>query len=415
MTATAAFPRHWRGIMSGVVLSFLLAGAVLPRLSAGVEPGKALTPTPEQIRARMARVRADLERRRRELETVAAKRPTAPAAGKRPSLPPLAGGGRRRSREVLEYHFERGQSFAYSVELTVGSEGSRRVERFRGTPYVVVKSVDDSGETELFVIGKLECSILNGDGEVETPRPDRAVWLGSRIALKPSGGWVGKEDVNAKALPGHFETLNLKPKRLIFPEMPRTLPGVDDSSGSASLFVTFAPRPVLTLAFGALDGKATRTRHADPIEPSLARLTHEVEFQTNASVKPRVNLVYRSVARFDRDLGRLRDCDSTFRQEQDGGRSMVATARVRLLEGDALRKAYARALADWQDRPEALEPVEFRRIRVDPFLPTHLESTRDATAGLALFHLRGTSQGHHDADNKYYLVEVLGLDSSNDG
>ena len=317
--------------------------------------------------------------------------------------------------KVLEYHFERGQSFAYSLELTVGSDGSSRVECFRGTPYVAVKSVDESGEAELFVMGKLECSIVNGDGEVETSRPDRAVWLGSRIALKPSGGSVGKEDVNAKALPGYFETLDLKLKRLIFPDMPRTLPGVDDSSGSASLFVRFAPRPVLALAFGVLDGKASRTKHADPIEPPLVRLTHEVVFQTNPSVKPRVNIVYRSVVRFDRDLGRVRDCHSTFRQEQDGVGTVVGTVHVRLLEGDALRKAYALALSDWQGRPEVLEPVEFRRIRIDPFLPTHLESARDAVPGLAVFHLRGTSQGHYDADNKYYLAEVLELDSSNDG
>jgi hypothetical protein len=176
---------------------------------------------------------------------------------------------------------------------------------------------------------------------------------------------------------------------------------------TAEVFVTAASNSVLGSTFSSLEGRSTRIKHADPIEPPFVRLTHEVSFQTNEAVKPAVKLVYRSVSRFDRDLGLLRDSDATFRQEQAGARTVVGTIRIRSLTGDALRKAYARATQDWQGRPEELEPFEFRRVRVEAFLPPTLKSTRDARPGMAVIHLRGTSQGNYDADGKYYLAEVV--------
>jgi hypothetical protein len=392
----------------------IMTAATLSARAASDDPRQ--VPSPEQIRQKMAHVRAELERVRREMGRGAAK--GSPAAGirTRPTArPPIAGSGRTRSRGDLVYHFNQGQSLAYSVEIEAGSESSDRVDRFTGTPYVTVKSVDPSGEAELFVIGKLECSTVRGNDGEARPHPKRAVWLGSRIALKPSGQWVGKPDVNAEALPGFFRTLNLYPKQLIFPEMPRTLPGVDDEKGNASLFVTFASNSLLGPRFGSLDGRATRTRHADPIELPLARLTHEVLFQTNESVKPAVKIAYRSVSRFDRGLGLLRDSDTTFRQEQEGASPLVGTIRTRWLQGDALRKAYERASEDWQERPEELDPFEFRRVRVEAFLPASLKTTGDARPGMTVIHLRGTGEGYNDGDGEYYLAEVLEADSGPQG
>jgi hypothetical protein len=94
---------------------------------------------------------------------------------------------------------------------------------------------------------------------------------------------------------------------------------------------------------------------------------------------------------------------------------VVGTIRIRSLTGDALQKASEREAQDWQGRPEELEPFEFRRVRVDAFLPSTLKTSRDARPGMAVIHLRGTSQGNYDADGKYYLAEVLAADPAPHG
>ncbi|MDR3633176.1 MAG: hypothetical protein P4L84_05015 [Isosphaeraceae bacterium] len=393
------------------MLGLFLAAMALSAAAVADDPPKPLTP--EQIREQMARVRADLERRRTERERAAPDRQAAPGANK-PQQPgqPIAGGRRSRPQKGPEYHFKSGQAFAYSVEFTVGFETSGHVERYSGTPYVSVKSVNRAGEAELFVIGKLECFNRKGSAVDETPNPDRTVWMGSRLALNPAGGSVGKEDVNVKALPSYFRTLSLNLKRLIFPEMPSSVPYVNDSSGNASVFATFTQKSFQGAGFHSLDGRVSRTNHADQDEPPFVRLTQGVSFETNATAKSRVKIDYRSTGRLDGKLGLLRDSDATFRQEREGESPIVGTIRVRLLQGDDVRKAYARALSDWQDRPDVLEPFEFARVRVDAYLPASLQSTRNAQPGMEVLHLRGSNQSLPDADNKYYAVEILEADSA---
>jgi hypothetical protein len=310
-----------------------------------------------------------------------------------------------RPQRGLTYHFTAGQTFAYSVEIEVREEGFSQLERLTGMPYITVKSVDDSGEAELFIIGKLESSTRRGEND--TVHPSRAVWLASRIALQPSGAWSGKSDVNSDALPDYFRTLNLELRRLIFPEVPKSVPSVHDSSGNAKLFVSGNRSSFGNLGLGMLDGRATTTDHADPLDAQLVRLLYGVRFETNASVQPHVLIDYRSSGRFDRDLGRLRDFDSTFRKEQTGRGTVVATARVRLLDADGLKRAYAQSVADWQERPDVLDPIEFRRVRANAFLPETLPSTREAVPGLTVYHLRTAGEGVTDPDNRYYVAQVV--------
>ena len=407
MAVIAGFLR-WRSIYRRAALLGLAVGSIALSASAADDPPK--RPTPEQIREKMARVRADLVRRR--AETGGADRP-APGADKALNPGPLIGGrARSRPQKPPQYHFTQGQSFAYSVDVTAGTEGSGRVESFRGTPYVNVKSVDRAGDAELFVIAKLACFTTRPTGADESTAPRKTVWLGSRIALNSAGGQLGKADVNAKALPAFFGTLGLDLKRILFPEMPRSVPTVDDSSGNASLLVMGGPQPFSARAFGDFDGTVTRTKHADPIAPPFVRLTQDVLFQTKAGAKSAAKIDYRSSARFDRDRGLLHDFDATFRQEQDGLQATVASIRVRLLEGEALRAAYVQALAEWEDHPDELEPFELNRVRVDAFLPTSIQTTGNATPGMEVIHLRGSNQSVHDADNKYYLAEILEADSA---
>jgi hypothetical protein len=302
----------------------------------------------------MTHAQAERERRQQELKDRFPNRAKAAAANTRRATLGASGG----SRDGLKYRFTRGESFGYRINIVVRYEGSPHVERLEGSPYIVVKSVDTQGEgaAELFAIGKLQCITRRAADMPEKIHPNRAVWLGSKITLDPSGQLSGSADVNSEVLPDYFRTLKLELKRLIFPELPRAVPSVDDSRGNASLFVSSSGGSLAGAGFGVLDGKASTVKHAELMGGTSVRLTHGVAFQTNASVQPRVKITYRAIGELDRDNGRLRQFDSTFRQEKGSDMPVVATVRVRLLEGSALRKAYSQAVADWEERPGSLEP-----------------------------------------------------------
>lgn len=412
---TTADRRGRRGLVLGLIL--VAAG---PSLAAADQPL-----TPDQIRERMSRVRADIERTRSQIERKQPGRSTRKRPATRPELPSSVSRGL--ARDPLQYRFRRGDTFAYSVEVTSSSEGFGRIERFQGTPHITVMSVAESGEAELFVIGKLECSTSKQDGSDERDHPRRAVWLGSRIAIKPDGGRTGKPDIQARELPDFLETLHITPKHLIFPEILRSVPGRDDAKGKGSLFGSVAAKPTtprtfngmplvtMTPAYGTLEGMVTRTYHADAIEPPLVRLTRGVAFESDPKATPHVTITYTSTSRFDRTLGRLRDTDATFRQERTGSDPAIGSIHVHRLEGDALRQAHAQALVDWQERPDELDPIEFRRVAVDAFLPNHLDSVRDAHPGMAVLHLRTSTEGIVDADQKYYSANILEVGSKPQG
>jgi hypothetical protein len=126
----------------GLVLGLILAVA---SHSTADEPGRRFILV--QIRAKMARFRADLERSSGNIS------PT-PRAGKRPAIKAPVPPGRRRPHSELSHRFRRGDSFAYSVEITTGSEGTGRVERFQGRPYVSVMSDETTGKAELLDRGR---------------------------------------------------------------------------------------------------------------------------------------------------------------------------------------------------------------------------------------------------------------------
>jgi hypothetical protein len=386
---------------------------------AGEEPSKAFNP--EQIRKKMARVRAELQQKRREMERRGSQ-PT-PARGLRPAPALRAttaepGQNARAGHTRMQYRFVRGETAAYRVEIESVIENSRRSERFAGLAHITVWSVDPEGEAELFVIGKLECSTRSVDDEdgEGTPHPRRVVWLGSRVRLDPAGELLGKDDVNAEALPEFFRTLQLNPRRLLFPEIPRSVPGLNSTSGSAMLFGSRGGKSLLGPSFAALNGTSTRSLRADPLDPPMVRLQEDRGFVTDETVTPCVKLVYRAVSRFDLTRGRLVDTDATFRHEQDGVKPLDVVIRVRSLEGEEARRASEQARADWSERPDVLDPFEFRRVRVDAHNLVFLHSTREASPGMAVIHLRGSGSGRNrDADHRCYAADVVEADPAPNG
>ncbi len=320
---------------------------------------------------------------------------------------PVSWHGRGQSAP-LRYRFRAGQTFAYRVEFTHSIGGSAAFsERLSGTPYIQVQSVSQDGEAELFIIGKLECSA--GDESEGGRRPHKDVWLGSRRITRPNGGSLGKADVNTKALPGYFKLLALHPREFILPPLLETVPSVDSSDGSAMMFATVGSSPgISVISTTAYDGRLKKVRQADVLRWPLVRLIDNRSFETKPGQKLRVRIDYRSTGTFDANLGLLRELDMSYREEHSGGLPIVAGAKVRLIEGEALKAAYKVATEAWAERPAGLSPVEFKRVRADPFLPQHLGSVAEASPGATLYHLRGTNQDLPDADNRYYVVQVIG-------
>ncbi len=309
----------------------------------------------------------------------------------------------------LRYRFRAGQVFAYSVEFTYSVGGNANLtERLKGTPYIQVQSVNPQGEAELFIMGRLDC--YGGDDSEGSRRRHKDVWLGSRRVTSPNGGSVGKADLNTKALPSYFKLLDLSPREFILPPVPDLVPTMNSSTNSAMMFASFrSASGIVGISTTAYEGQYTRMQQAGVVRWPLVQLFGQKRFETKPGQKLKVKIDYRTSGTFDAGLGLLRDLTMSFREEQSGNLPITASAKVRLIEGEAaLKAAYKVASEAWAERPPGLMPVEFKRIRVNPFLPEHLMTVSQATPGATLYHFRGGNQQLPDSDNHYYAVQVIG-------
>src|SRR5262249_19908606 len=111
--------------------------------------------------------------------------------------------------------------------------------------------------------------------------------------------------------------------------------------------------------------------------------------------KPPTALWYRSTSRIDRSRGLM--VDSSGASETEEG---PVTVRIHLLEGDELKQAVDQANSDWADRPAEIDPVEFRRVRINIDSPRHFKSSSEVKPSMAVAIFR-------DDDRKWYLGQVL--------
>ncbi len=320
-----------------------------------------------------------------------------------------------RKGEPLFYHFRRGDTLAYRIEIEVSEEGSQRVDQYSGTPYLAVKNVEPNEEAEIFVIGKLVHSVRSGDGQT-TVNPKGAIWLGSRVVITPSGALGrSKKDVNAEGLPPILHLLQIEPKRLIFPPLPSSVPGVRSNTSNGMLFTSVNAPGSFVGGSTTLSGRHHTELSAEMLSAGLVRVEDSRKFETDAQDGSRVNLTYQTVGRFDRTRGVPLDLHTTFREERAGNRPIAGTVVVRRLDGNELKQAYEKAMEDWPSRPADLEPIEFLRVRVAVTGQTEFfKTTADVRPGMAVVHLRG-SNTIIDGDNHYYLADVVAADSQPNG
>src|SRR5262249_20925841 len=159
---------------------------------------------------------------------------------------------------------------------------------------------------------KLEGSTQIGD-EAPMPRKTRAIWIGSRVVLTPSGAYGrSKKDINAEALPGVLKTLEVEPKRLPFPALTKSGPGIHSTSGNGTLYTSGLNSGFAGPGITTLKGRVTRGIRAEPLSATLARIGDERSFVTDESEKTRIDLSYRSVGRFDRTRGLPNEIKTTF-------------------------------------------------------------------------------------------------------
>ncbi|MGE3820195.1 MAG: hypothetical protein AB7I30_12315 [Isosphaeraceae bacterium] len=384
------------GRVVGLASCLFVFVAVAAGFAADQKPGRKPF-DPERIRKNLAKVSADLNARRREIEKVWDEI--------LPGAPPLAGPSADR-KAPLRYRFARGDVFAYRYDLEFWIEGASTRHRYSGTPYGSVELVED-GVAEIFLIGKLEGSIVRAAGE--SPDPSKSIWLASWLRIGPQGVVGGKKDLGEDALPPAFETLRIRPRELLFPSIPDSLPGARGSTESATLF---SNKPSALALPNLETDRGTRVRavRADPIPGSLARLRFVNGFITVEDVEIRRLLSFRWVGRFDPARGYVRDGQARLRVETTGARPTLAHLRLERLEGDAVREAYEKARAAWVDRPASLQPVELLRKRVAVKRPAFLKTTRDAQPGMRVVHLRSADR-HPDGDHKYYEAVVIEADA----
>lgn len=362
----------------------------------------------------------DLARRRAELKRLAAEheaamRKHAAEFGKRPAnvltprrkadvekrardVEPRAAGQTRRGRgasdEVaLAYKLKPGQKFAYRVEIEVQEGG--RTERFLGTPVFRVRSIEDDGVAELAAVGRLSMSQFSTPERDGAENPARAVWLGTRIELAPKGKVHGREDFNAKSLPLSLDVL-IKPKELVFLEVPGSSRGSFSQEGSAWLWVESS---FFTIQAATIDGRLKEAVQSEPISSSVVRIRKERSFRSTK--EPLAELKYLSTSRFDHQRGMLLDTEATYTEVDQGHESPTVKIHVKLLEGESFQSAFRQADRDWTKLPPELNPVEFTRVRLDSsFKYQRFDESRQLKPGQLVAHF-------NDHDYRWYLAEVV--------
>jgi hypothetical protein len=309
----------------------------------------------------------------------------------------------RRSR-AISYHFAPGQTFGYSVTIDV--EGPNQSERFAGTPVFSVKSVDSRHGAELFAVAKLSCTARLRSSEGDGEQSKRAFWIGSVVKVSASGTVGGKADYNDAALPDFLTTL-VKPKELIFTELPVSATGSHTKEGPAWLW----PKPSGGQGLGSgsalpvgpmvkmIDGRETRVLRASLQSNSVVRIHRERAFRGKEA--PAMSLRFVSDSLFDRDRGLVLETTATCTSDPAGGsKPTEVKISVRLLEGETLKRAISQANADWTGRPQELDPIELRRVRLNVTDLPRFQSPREARPGMVVAYFS-------DDDNRCYLAEVV--------
>jgi hypothetical protein len=301
----------------------------------------------------------------------------------------------------LRYHFVVGQMFAYHVEITV--DRGDLIERFAGAAVFTPKYVEKQGQAELLCAGRLAYSTRNpggagGDGEFKEV-PNQAIWVNPRIVMNSSAKSVGgRPDFTKSTLP---ETLfNAVPlKEFFFVELPDKPGGKIRSEGGAMIWLTGGQNPLFGPNFKTMDGTAKYSVETEELPDGLIRIRKEKSFKDKD--RGSVWAKYESTARFDRKRGLLIDSDAVFTHQLSAVPNPPVKITLRLLEGDAVAKAFEQAKKDWLLLPAGLDPAEFRRIRLDLDKAEHFKSVDDVKAGMTVAYLGD--------DRHWYQAKVDGI------
>lgn len=307
----------------------------------------------------------------------------APKSAPRPTPRTLPDRATQRAQQRLEYKFTPGQTFAYRMEIR--SESPDRAERFTGTPVVKVHSILKDGTAELGVVGRLSRSGKPGDD----------VWLSSFLKVPPNGPSHGKDDLNAKRLPGELH-LFTKPSQLLFMHIPKSVDGEFSSEGGAFLSETKTNGFIPT--FAMTKGRDADSTRSELESGSVYRITRERRFRTTEGT-PR-EWRYKSTSRFDKDRGLILSTEGSLAFEENGKKSAPVKFSARLLDGDKLAQAKQQSLSERAYMPAELEPHELKRVRLDLKRANRFKKVSELEPGMAVAHF-------NDNGYQWYEAEVV--------
>ena len=210
-------------------------------------------------------------------------------------------------------------------------------------------------------------------------------------------GVGGRQDLTKSTLP---ETLfNVVPlKDFFFVELPEKIGRRVYSEGSATIFITGGNNPIFGPAFKSMDGTAKYAVDTEQLADGLIRVHKEKSFKGKDGDS--VSAKYESTGRFDRNRGLLLDSAAVFTHQLGAGPFPAVKITLQLLEGDALMKAFEQAKKDWALLPSGLDPVEYRRIRLEIDKPERYKSVDELKAGMTVAYF---------AEDHWYQAKVDGI------
>lgn len=294
----------------------------------------------------------------------------------------------------LHYQFVVGQTFGYRVEITV--DRGDFIERYAGTPVFTPRYVEKNGPVELICVGRLAYSRRNPAAADFVEVPNQAIWVNPRIVMTNSAKSVGgRPDFTKSTLP---ETLfNSVPlKEFFFVELPNNPGGRVSHDGSATIFLSGGGNPLLGPTLKSMDGTSRYVVETEPLADGLIRIRKEKSFKSKEGSS--VWAKYESTSRLDRKRGLLLDSDAVFTHQLGGPANPPVKITLRLLEGDALVQAFEQAKKDWTLLPAGLDPMEFRRSRLELAKPERFKSVDSLKAGMTVAYFAD--------DNHWYQAKV---------
>ncbi len=301
--------------------------------------------------------------------------------------------------DAFAYRLQKGQTFAYRFDMRW--DAGDKIEGFTGTPVYEVKVINEKGNSELMVVGRLRGWWKPKDSDQAKYYEGREIWLGTRLVLdKLADRTFGRADRGLKLLPYRMHMF-IGPTGMIFPELPPTIGfRVGHDRDAQFMEQRFGGGPFkLGPELSTTPGRQFNWREARQEASGIVNVSNQEGFHTTKG--PKLSWAYQADTKFDTSRGLPISLDASFETEGSGVKPPPVRITARLLEGDALKEAVAAGKEDWKLIPGDLKPIEFLRQAIELRLPKHVKSSADLKQGQVYAYL--------GPEYRYWLVEPIAV------